>query len=267
MEIVPSPRWLRQVLKDRGISPPPLNLTQAFVSSLTSGDRQILFDQLKKVALGVERTGYIDTLLAHINSAEPGAPEPDLKQPRVVRNTHSEPPKNKEMPKKAKTDTPWYRGEGFHAYSTGCAMKVELDALSAEEGDRERYTVQIEMANAAQAEPRGYDWHNKIAFQFTRRELPLLAAFLLGYGEATLRFSNHGPDRNKAIEIKSQGQGLYVRLGQAGQWMSMPLTPCDVYEWGVLAMRALQINSAGLDTPALLQLLRRVGGMESARDR
>lgn len=264
MLATPSPRWIKQVLRDRGIAGADLAQIEAYVGGLNNSERRHLFEVIKRIELGVEQPGHIDTLLQDINSVQlkqaPTTSEKAAASSSVVKTGGRSSKPDARHP--SKDPAPWYRGEGFHAYASGCSMKAELDELQGDEQVAKRYTVLLEIAPALPgSDARGYDWERKIAFQITRRELPVLASFLLGYRQADLRFTNHGPDRNKTLDMRHQPQGIFIRLTHAKQANAMPIEAHDVYELGVLTLKALQMNSGGLESPAILEMLRKVGSL------
>jgi hypothetical protein len=159
--------------------------------------------------------------------------------------------------------TDFLRSNGLHVYGGTAALKIELDTLGGGAQDRQAgYTVQIE---GARKEPgSGYAWHRKIQFQLTKRELPLMAAFLLGYGGPSIEFANHGPAHDKGLSVMDQGRRLYVRLRQQGTTIPVPIEPPDVYAWGEICMLALQLNRPSLGTEGQLAMLRRIGRMTTA---
>lgn len=151
------------------------------------------------------------------------------------------------------------RDLGVHVYAGKAAMKVELDVLRAQEHEPVRYTVQLEMAPAKNV--RSYDWQSKIAFQFTRKELPLLGAMLLGYAGETFVLTNHGPDHDKRLEIHQQGNSLFVKLRQGAKTLALPVDAADVYAWMAIVMTALKKNHEVLDSGVFLEMLKRTGTM------
>jgi hypothetical protein len=106
-----------------------------------------------------------------------------------------------------------------------------------------------------------------VPFQFTKRELPLLTAVLLGYARSTLKCANHGPAGDKFLEVREQGRTFFVRLGQAGKFMAMPIEAPDVHAWGQICLTALKLNAPEIDGASHLALLRRVGMMHDAAAR
>jgi len=139
-------------------------------------------------------------------------------------------------------------------------MKVELDILKTEPGEPIRYTIQIDVAAAKSANV--YDWERKISFQFTRRELPLLAATLMGYTTKPLKLSNHGPDRDKSLDIEDHhSDRLFIRLRQSGHRIAMPVFAEDLHAWLTVVMQALKHNNPELDGTLLLAMLKRTAAI------
>ena len=157
--------------------------------------------------------------------------------------------------------TEFLRSHGVHIYGKSAALKIELDTLRGHETQAEcHYTVLIEGANKGKA--MGYDWGAKIPFQLTRRELPLVAAFLLGFSSSKLELKNHGPEANKSLTLEEQKGKLFVKVAQTGRApVPVPVEPADVFAWGELCMVALQLNRPTVSPGIHLALLRRVGRM------
>lgn len=209
-----------------------------------------------KLVYAIERAGRLDT---KVNSDlkrcdhEKG----HLKSRLTARNPVASAPTAKVQAHDQ--DRPWIRDQGVHIYAGKTAMKVELDLLRAPDGEAAKYTVQIELAPSSA--PRVYDWHRKVAFQFTRRELPLLAAMLMGFAGDALVLTNHGPDHDKRLEIHQQGNKLFVKIRQGGTAYSMPVEASDVFAWTAIAMTALKKNNDALDSGVFLEMLKRTGEM------
>lgn len=255
------PHYLAQVLSDRGERAPATNLIEAYVGSLdpTALTREKL--RLCKIAQGVDASDDIGALLDAIRAAAPRVEEPAAESaPPATANKLSQ---SRSSTTKSAASVTLLRAHGIHAYSKGAALKIELDTLRAEEkGEAVQYTIQIE---AARANAGRYDWERKVPFQLTRRELPLLATFLLGFGPETLVFNNHGPNTDKRLEVLDQGGKVFVKLGYAGRAaIPVPVEAADVFAWGELCMVALRLNRPLVDAGALLALLRRIGKMAAA---
>lgn len=267
-----SHKWLRQVLTDRGVKAPSDAACAAFVKSLEPAGHEQARTFLNAVAKGVESTDQMAAFLEAISAAhrEVTAVPPEPLAVRAVqpstRNTRSAPPvpalKRKPVAAAVNFERAVLRDQGMHIYAAKAAMKVELDVLRAAEGGPSRLTVQIELAPAAA--PRSFDWGQKIPFQFTRRELPLLGAMLMGYAGESLVLTNHGPDHDKRLELHQQGSVLYVKLRQGTTTLAMPVDAADLYGWVALTVTALKNHHQALDSGALFEILKKTGAMHAA---
>lgn len=267
-----SHKWLRQVLTDRGVRAPSDAACAAFVKSLEPAGHEQARTFLNAVEKGVESTDQMAAFLAAINAAHREV-TPVLTEPLAVRtlqpstrNPRPAPPvpalKRRTVPAADSVERAVLRDQGLHIYAAKAAMKVELDVLRAVAGEPSRLTVQIELAPAAA--PRSFDWGQKIPFQFTRRELPLLGAMLMGYAGESLVLTNHGPDHDKRLELHQQGNVLYVKLRQGTTALAMPVDAADLYGWVALTVTALKNHHQALDSGALFEILKRTGAMHAA---
>jgi len=268
-----SHKWLRQVLTDRGVKAPSDAACASFVASLPPEGIKYARAFLNAVAKGVEGTGDMNAFLESINSAHRSAVSPAA-EPRAVRSNGYPPAQTKKASptvpaskRQAATaaesaERAALREQGMHIYAGKAAMKIELDMLRAAEGDPSRLTVQIELAPAVA--PRSFDWEQKIPFQFTRRELPLLGAMLMGYAGGSLVLTNHGPDHDKRLELHQQGNVLYVKLRQGIKTLAMPVEAADLFGWVAITITALKNHHQALDSGALFEILKRTGAMHAA---
>lgn len=267
-----SHKWLRQVLTDRGVKAPSDAACAAFVNSLDPAGQEQTRAFLNAVMKGVESTEGMTDFLASINAAHreaaPVATEPLAVRalPLPSRNSRpvqpATPVKRKAVPAADSAERAALRDQGMHIYAGKAAMKIELDVLRAAEGDPSRLTVQIELAPAVA--PRSFDWEQKIPFQFTRRELPLLGAMLMGYAGGSLVLTNHGPDHDKRLELHQQGNVLYVKLRQGTTTLAMPVEAADLFGWVAITITALKNHHQALDSGALFEILKRTGAMHAA---
>jgi hypothetical protein len=267
-----SHKWLRQVLTDRGVKAPSDAACAAFVKSLDPAGHEQARAFLNAVTKGVESTEGMTAFLASINAAHreaaPVATEPLAVRslPLPSRNSRpvlpATPVKRKAVAAADSAERAALRDQGMHIYAGKAAMKIELDMLRAAEGDPSRLTVQIELAPAVA--PRSFDWEQKIPFQFTRRELPLLGAMLMGYAGGSLVLTNHGPDHDKRLELHQQGNVLYVKLRQGIKTLAMPVEAADLFGWVAITITALKNHHQALDSGALFEILKRTGAMHAA---
>lgn len=269
------PRYVEQVLRDRGMPAPAFPQLERFVESLSAAELPDMEECLRKLALGVEQQEDTEALLRRIASVSaPPAPEEADTGQDLPAPTHrrAQPPRAAAQPKQARPSgdalppdvLSTLRQHGMHVYAKSAALKIELGTLRiADACGAVQYTIQLD---AARAKPHGYDWHGKVPFQFTSRELPLLAAYLLGMSGSKLVFSNHGPNTDKHFEAEDQGASLFVKVRlSGGPAIALPVPTADVFAWGELCLVALQLNRPAIGTDAHLALLRRAGRMEAAR--
>lgn len=273
------PKYLEQVLLDRRIPHPPLRQLEIFVDLLSEAQVPVMEERLRKLSLGVEQQEDVDALLEGINAHATEASGPATHMAAAPQKSaapspgpSSNPPRTEERQKaptapddKLPPDVlHMLRQHGMHVYASSAALKIELATLRAGEASGAlQYTVQID---AARKKGQGYDWQSKVPFQFTKRELPLLAAYLLGLGGKKLTLANHGPNTDKHFEAEDQGAHLFVKLRVTGKGpIAVPVQPADVFGWGELCLVALQLNRPSLSTDGHLALLRRIGRMEAPR--
>lgn len=267
-----SHKWLRQVLTDRGVRAPSDAACAAFVNSLDPSGQEQTRAFLNAVTKGVESTEGMAAFLASINAAHRGAVPVATEslslraQPLQARNSRpvptTAPAKRKAVAAADSAERAALRDQGMHIYAGKAAMKIELDVLRAGEGEASRLTVQIELAPAVA--PRSFDWEQKIPFQFTRRELPLLGAMLMGYAGSSLVLTNHGPDHDKRLELRQQGNVLYVKLRQGAKTVAMPVEAVDLFGWVAITIAALKNHHPALDSGALFEILKRTGAVHAA---
>lgn len=147
-----------------------------------------------------------------------------------------------------------------HVYGVKAAICFEPTTISATDPEREEpfHTLMIEMAEA-QSRKR-FDWERKISIRLTRRELPLFAAWLLGWCPA-LEFSGHGQGNDKVLHLEDQASHLFVRLRQGRRLLAAQIGGEEVAAIGCMVMKALHLNAPYMDSQAHLHLVKRAGAM------
>jgi hypothetical protein len=266
-----SHKWAQQVLKQRGISTHTPEELRSAIESLGSDDARRMYEAFSRLERGTESSEELEWLLQSITSARNalptqaivseanGAPKASSKR-RLELCTETRPVSiTSSDSTRAKTERPKH-----HMYSQKAALTVELDELRKGNADLSvAHTVILEGAMALA--PRQYDWANKIAFQFTRNELPLLACALLGMLEGKLEFGNHGSAADKFLTIEDQGDRLYVSLKQGARMVPVPVGGPDVYAWLDLVMRALSANSPAMTDAIQHAALSRIANLHNAK--
>lgn len=248
--------FIHQALRGRGVPPPATRDIEKYISSLRPEAASVEAERVRRISMGVDRSDDVQYLLDAIKANLPRATHREPTEPAKPQ-AHAAAAAPAPQP-----HTEFLRAHGVHIYGQAAALKIELDTLRASDRQDEfQYTVSIEGATKRKG-GGGYDWAGKVPFQLTRRELPLMAAFLLGFSTETLEFKNHGPATNKFLTVAEQRGNLFVRLGQTGRApVPVPVEPADVYAWGELCIVALQLNRPTVGVEAQLALLRRVGRM------
>lgn len=248
--------YISQVLRDRGVRPPDVPSIRRFLSSLPGPEVEAAGALVHKIAQGVERADDIELLVGRIRGVPTEAPR--VEADSAVRRPERARPK---ADTGVKSDQSFLRAHGIHVYGQQAALKIELDTPGAQDGAPPEYTLLVDGARKTSGE--GYNWAAKIPFQLTRRELPMVAAFLLGYSsQKHLDFKYHGPSKDKSLHLADQGANLFVKLGRGGQaFVTVPVLPPDVYAWGELCLVALQLNRPTVGAEAQLALLKRIGQM------
>lgn len=111
--------------------------------------------------------------------------------------------------------------------------------------------------------PRKYDWSkdNKIQIQLTERELPILAAVLLG-AQPSCVFDSHGPEKNKALEVHYQpdSKNFFVKARHGQNLVAVPMGKEDAYYVLCLVIKQITASKKGLDSLSTITLIRSVFG-------
>lgn len=286
-----SGKWATQVFDSRGIRHPGWSGIDATLCQVGPQEQASLFEVIGRMGRGVESDSDFLQVerflklcrdqLAHPVAATPSAAdfqsdEVDSDFPyleSVPDDLSWLPPMNEtvgHMARKpgakhgadAPADPAHMREHGLHIYGSKAALKAELDSPKDRSFWLGKYTVAIELAPTTGL--RRYDWDVKLSFQITRRELPVLASFLMGFAGPELSFGNHGPDRNKTLDIEDQGTHLFLKLRQGHSAFGIPISALDHYGLSALVLTAMRMNSPELDGPMQLALLKRVGDLRQA---
>ncbi len=261
-------KWVAQVLRDRGIKSADSSAISAYLAALDEARLEQVGRLIRAVQFGTEAGSELDDLLQAIanNAPSPSPASPETGKKDAGKKSVVPTAAQIREPSLDADQTSFLRRHSERIFASKAALKVELDILrKGTEGDTPQYTVLIEMAPAARG-GGSFDWARKVPFQFTKRELPLLTAVLLGYSGSPLKCGNHGPAGDKFLEIRDQGGSFFVKLSQAGKSIAMPVGAPDVHAWAQICLTALKLNAPQVDGASHLALLRRVGVMHSATD-
>lgn len=134
-------------------------------------------------------------------------------------------------------------------YGGKAALCVETDRTR-----RDEPTLRVEAALAVAA--RRFDWKNKIVIQPTRAELPLFAATVPELiPHCTCK--NHGPENNKGLEIRHQGDKLFVRVFQKDRApRAVPVDAADGFHLAALCLRQLRAGTPWLTDQGVIAALK-----------
>jgi hypothetical protein len=144
-----NPKWVHQVLRDRGIKGASSPAISAYLATLVEADLNKVDRLLRDVQFGTEVGGELDALLhaiadhANTSSSEATGNSVGTKTVPSMRARDGEPTLGPEQ-------TSFLRRHSERIFASKAALKVELDVLrKASDGDTPRYTVLIEMAPVA----------------------------------------------------------------------------------------------------------------------
>jgi hypothetical protein len=282
LELSFSHKWMEQVLKARGLPSPGLESLQRFLQQSDSSTQQALYASLLRHERGTEQAQDTDLLLAtlaharalprtktdpSIGIAEPPSTstKPQAPEPQRVATPREDMAHRPPTPAKGYAATKHLRPK-HHVYGSKAALTIEVDTLrGGPDNTPAMQTLILEGAVATGA--KTYDWSHKIAFQFMRRELPLLACALLGMLDYDLELGNHGQDANKFVSIADQGDKLFVRMRHGAQSVAVPVSPPDVYAWLSLLMQVLHANSPMMGEAIQYAALQRTAAMANQQSK
>lgn len=101
------------------------------------------------------------------------------------------------------------------------------------------------------------DWKNKIRFQFTQDELPVLCAVLLGLHQEA-EFNCHGPDKKKATTVFRRDNAILFLVTNGGPTLTVPVPPGQVYAIGALALEQMRMNNPRADGTMILTMIKSI---------
>jgi hypothetical protein len=120
------------------------------------------------------------------------------------------------------------------------------------------HVVTIESARAL-PDASGYDWANKLTLQLTPEEMPLAAAVLMNLS-ASARFTQHGAERDKFVELRRQEGGVVLVTGQGGAIHAVPVKTGVLYYLLSLFCRAMARGLPGSSVAEVLALIKAAHG-------
>lgn len=263
-----NPKWVRFVLKDRGLPCPNLPVLEAAIKALAAEDREALRGGVRRMQMGAESaedTNLVRSLLAKAEKDAVAAVAP-VDTPIHQGETPAEEPAEPAMPPipapRPMTASELRKFErSHHVYAgKGAAAFEPVEVPSERPGQEGWHSIQIEMAKTIST--RRYDWDHKIVFRLTLRELPVFAAVLLGHSQFLIA-GNHGPGNDKFLEMRDQPEDgtIMIVLKQGKRVVGVPIQAEEVFALGSMAFKALQRNAPHLDSAAITRLVERAGQM------
>lgn len=119
-------------------------------------------------------------------------------------------------------------------------------------------TVTIDAARAIPGAERRYDWKNKIVFQLTVGELPLVYGVFYGHLKE-LRLVGHGTANNKSLSIEDQEDKYFLSMGYGSESpVAIPAYAKDTFRVMTILLEQIKANSPGLSTGDLMRIIQRV---------
>lgn len=116
--------------------------------------------------------------------------------------------------------------------------------------------VQVVTVESARALPGGgYDWGCKLTVQLTPEEMPSAIAALMNLSPSA-RFGQHGPDRDKFVELRRQEGGMVVVTGQGRSVYAVPVKTATLYYLLKLFARAMAQGLPGGSIAEVLALVK-----------
>ena len=138
----------------------------------------------------------------------------------------------------------------FHVYGGKGALTFEAGLNRAGQP-----VVFIDAAKASGA--RRYDWAQKIRVMLTPDECLELLAVLLGLVPSAL-FRNHGPEKDKWIEVQHQGAQVFAKVGKAKDVCAVPIAAPDATRVTALVLSQVKKSLFNLDGMDVLSVVRQV---------
>lgn len=125
-------------------------------------------------------------------------------------------------------------GRKVRVYSHSGALTFE--ASTTREGTP---TISLDAAEALA--DMGYDWASKIQIQFTAKELPVVAAVMMGFAPFC-EYGGHGEAKDKHFMLKHQRDKVFVRVWSSHGARAVPIEMPDAYY--VSGLLLLQLRDA-----------------------
>ena len=260
-------RWVRHVLRDRGLPCPDIAAIERSLRSSELVEREALRGQVRRLHMASESDQDVEAVRSWVARANSQSDQPSPASPQETvdqvesSNVHVLLPAAERRAPSQVEQRKFERSHHVYA-STGAACFEPVEIPSDKDEHDMTHSIQIEMAKAVSL--RRYDWDHKIIFRLTLRELPVFAAVLMGYSDF-LACGNHGPSNDKFLEVREQPEqgSVFVKLKQGKRVVAVPVGAEEVFALGAMVLKVLQKNAPHLDSQTILQLVQRSGRMYS----
>jgi hypothetical protein len=102
--------------------------------------------------------------------------------------------------------------------------------------------IQLLVLEGASGSPNKYNWQNKIRIHVMERELPEIAAVLIGLRKQAL-FEFHGEAKNKSYYVMRKGTDVLMGVKEAGRAISGKVEPQAVFYLASFVISLLATNA------------------------
>lgn len=280
-----NPRWVLHTLTHRGLPGISLEAVEfrvaglaserleefrALVGRLHNGSDQLAdMDAMAEWSRGAKRAFAERASLSQspaikssaiISAPEqaPTLPEPTIQaRPDIARDVVADPERQTLLHPKQRR----FVRESHHVYGSKAALCIEpalIDDAMTDPDTPVFNTLSVEMAPSTG--DGHYKWDNKITFRLTKRELSLFVAVMMGW-IPSISMANHGPNKDKTLEMADQGNSLFIKLRQAKRAIAVPMPAEEVFTVATLALKMLVRNSPELDSQTLMLVVKRAAAM------
>lgn len=219
------------------------------VASANKGDEQSCTDLVASMREGIQ-----NLRTASSNSSKPQDSKPTEQSPRQVPNEPAQGNTNNQGNQSE-------HGRSIHFYGGKGAFCLAEDSVRASS----MKTLRLE---AAAKVGSGYDWQNKIAIQFTLKELlPFLA--VCSRQIDFYEFKNHGQNSDKSFRIEFQnGKSFFFSMNQAKRpAIAIPVPMHEMYLAITMILKQLVSNDPHMGVDHFLDMTKTLVPVSSLPER
>jgi hypothetical protein len=255
--VITTSPWMREVLKKLGIVP----CNPEMLAEIAKQEGATFWKAAKNAVDGGAdnkiAAEYVRRTISSLTLTQNTTPV-QAEQAKTTAGMEDEPPNYEEDHGPHETQSQEQGGpareyKSVHTYGSKAALCF---SASTTRGDDVQHTVSIDGAMSSGV--RVYDWKNKIIFQLTVQEIPLVIGVLHGFIDK-LELKGHGRENEKALVIENQGNKYFISLlckGEAPRGVPVPAK--DIYPIITLLLRQALRNDPFLDTNYIIKLSERI---------